>query len=183
MTSALTDRFGGRRRPRIVLLLACVLALNTADTGVVGAIVQELRHSLDIGNTQVGVLTAAPAAIGAVATVPVGHLTDRVARVPLLAGSIVLWSLAMIVGGMAGSYEWLLVSRVALGAVTATAGPTVASLIGDLFPPEERAATWGRILAGELVGLRMHSGMWPRVPASKAAMRSMAPAIACTAPL
>lgn len=153
MTSALTDRFGGRRRPRIVLLLACVLALNTADTGVVGAIVQELRHSLDIGNTKVGVLTAAPAAIGAVATVPVGHLTDRVARVPLLAGSIVLWSLAMIVGGMAGSYEWLLVSRVALGAVTATAGPTVASLIGDLFPPEERAATWGRILAGELVGV------------------------------
>ncbi|NVI90259.1 MFS transporter [Actinomadura sp. BRA 177] len=153
MTSALTDRLGGRRRARIVLLLACVLALNTADTGVVGAIVQELRTSLHIGNTQVGILTAAPAAVGAVATLPVGQLTDRVPRVPLLAGSILLWSLAMIVGGLASSYEWLLASRVALGAVTATAGPTVASLIGDLFPPEERAGTWGRILAGELVGV------------------------------
>ncbi|WP_179271424.1 MFS transporter [Actinomadura meyerae] len=151
--SALADRLGGRRRARIVVLLGCVLALNTADTGVVGAIVQELRHSLDIGNTQVGILTAAPAAVGAVATLPVGQLTDRVPRVPLLAGSIVLWSVAMIVGGLATSYEWLLASRVALGAVTATAGPTVASLIGDLFPPEERGATWGRILAGELVGV------------------------------
>ncbi|MGW5411722.1 MFS transporter [Actinomadura geliboluensis] len=151
--SALADRLGGRRRARIVVLLACVLALNTADTGVVGAIVQELRRSLHIGNTQVGILTAAPAAVGAIATLPVGQLTDRVPRVPLLAGSIALWSLAMIVGGLASSYEWLLASRVALGAVTATAGPTVASLIGDLFPPEERAGTWGRILAGELVGV------------------------------
>ncbi len=87
------------------------------------------------------------------ATLPVGQLTDRVPRVPLLAGSILLWSLAMIVGGLASSYEWLLASRVALGAVTATAGPTVASLIGDLFPPEERAGTWGRILVSELVGV------------------------------
>ncbi|WP_067793408.1 MFS transporter [Actinomadura formosensis] len=158
MTTVLTSRLGGRRlggarQTRVVVLLACVLALNTADTGVVGAIVQELRHSLHIDNTQVGILTAAPAAVGAVATVPVGQLTDRMPRVPLLAGSIMLWSLAMIVGGLAQSYVWLLSSRVALGAVTATAGPTVASLIGDLFPPEERAGTWGRILAGELAGL------------------------------
>ncbi|MEV4004844.1 MFS transporter [Actinomadura sp. NPDC049753] len=153
ISTALADRLGGRRRARVVVLMACVLALNAADTGVIGAIVHELRTSLHIGNTQVGVLTAAPAAVGAVATVPVGQLTDRVRRVPLLAGSVVLWSAAMVLGGLAESYEWLLASRVALGAVTATAGPTVASLIGDLFPPEERAATYGRILAGELVGV------------------------------
>ncbi|MGI5205065.1 MFS transporter [Spirillospora sp. CA-108201] len=153
MGTALADRLGGGRRARVVVLMGAVLALNAADTGVIGAIVHELRSSLHIGNTQVGVLTAAPAAVGAVATLPVGQLTDRVRRVPLLAGSVVLWSVAMVVGGLAGSYEWLLASRVALGAVTATAGPTVASLIGDLFPPEERAATYGRVLAGELVGI------------------------------
>ncbi|TYB48966.1 MFS transporter [Actinomadura chibensis] len=146
-------RSGGDRRARVVVLLACVLALNAADTGVIGAIVHELRHSLHIGNTKVGVLTAAPAAVGAVATLPVGYLTDRVPRVPLLAGSVVLWSLAMIVGGVATSFEWLLCSRIALGAVTATAGPTVASLIGDYFPTAERAGMYGRVLAGELVGV------------------------------
>lgn len=153
VAAALVKRLGGPRRARIIVLLACVLALNAADTGVIGAIVQQLRTSLHIDNTQVGVLTSVPAAVGAVATLPVGQLTDRVPRVPLLAGSIVLWSLAMVAGGLAGSYEWLLASRVVLGAVTATAGPTVASLIGDLFPPGERAGTWGRILAGELIGV------------------------------
>ncbi|GAA2133638.1 hypothetical protein GCM10009727_27060 [Actinomadura napierensis] len=149
---ALTRRLGGPRQARVVLLLACVLALNTADSGVIGAIVEELRRSLHINNTEVGVLTAAPSLVGAVATVPVGMLTDRVPRVPLLAGSIMLWSAAMVVGGLATSYDWLLTSRVALGAVTATAGPTVASLTGDLFPHQERAGVYGRILAGELVG-------------------------------
>lgn len=149
---AVTRRLGGPRQARIVLLLACVLALNTADSGVIGAIVEQLRTSLHIDNTQVGVLTAAPALVGAVATVPVGMLTDRVPRVPLLAGSILLWSAAMVVGGLATSYDWLLTSRVALGAVTATAGPTVASLTGDLFPNQERAGIYGRILAGELIG-------------------------------
>ena len=153
MRPALTGRPAGDRRGGVVLLLGCVLALNAADPGVIGSIVAELRHSLHIGNTQVWVLTAVPAAAGAVGTIPVGYLTDRVPRVPLLAASVVLWSLAMIAGGLAGSYEWLLASRVALGAVTATAGPTVASLIGDYFPTAERASAYGRILAGELVGV------------------------------
>jgi predicted MFS family arabinose efflux permease len=146
-------RASRRARPEgPVLLLACVLALNAADTGVIGSVVGQLRHSLHIGNTQVGILTGIPALVGALTTVPVGHLADRVRRVPLLAGSIVLWSGAMVAGGLADSYLWLLVSRVALGSVTATAGPTVASLTGDLFPAGRRAAVYGRILAGEMVG-------------------------------
>jgi MFS family permease len=36
--------------------------------------------------------------------------------------------------------------------VTATSGPTVASLVGDFFPPAERAKIWGLILTGELLG-------------------------------
>ena len=39
-----------------------------------------------------------------------------------------------------------------LGAVTAAAGPLVASLIGDYFLPAERGRIYGFILAGELIG-------------------------------
>jgi len=41
---------------------------------------------------------------------------------------------------------------VALGAVTAAAGPIVASLIGDWFPSSERGRIYGYILTGELLG-------------------------------
>ncbi len=46
----------------------------------------------------------------------------------------------------------LLATRVALGAVTATAGPAVASLTGDLFGAQERSRIYGMILTGELLG-------------------------------
>jgi sugar phosphate permease len=44
------------------------------------------------------------------------------------------------------------VARLALGAVTAAAGPIVASLVGDYFAASERGRIYGVILAGELVG-------------------------------
>jgi MFS family permease len=46
----------------------------------------------------------------------------------------------------------LLLTRIALGGATATAGPVVSSLVGDYFPPQERGRVYGLILAGELVG-------------------------------
>jgi MFS family permease len=58
----------------------------------------------------------------------------------------------MVASALAPSFLGLLMTRVALGAVTATSGPTVASLIGDFFLARERARMWGLILTGELLG-------------------------------
>jgi MFS family permease len=41
---------------------------------------------------------------------------------------------------------------VALDAAVAAAGPVVASLVGDLFTPTDRARAYSRILTGELAG-------------------------------
>jgi MFS family permease len=42
--------------------------------------------------------------------------------------------------------------RTGLGIVSAVAGPSIASLIGDYFPEHERGRIYGYILSGELVG-------------------------------
>ncbi|WP_433436199.1 MFS transporter [Nonomuraea sp. CA-141351] len=133
-------------------MLACVLALVTADQGTVGAVGVEIKQSLGITNTELGSLTAVSSAAGALAVLPVGVLTDRVRRVRFLTGCIALWSLAMLVGGLADSLSWLLLSRVAVGALTAAAGPTVVSLVGDFFPAAERGRIYGFILSGEMLG-------------------------------
>jgi MFS family permease len=64
----------------------------------------------------------------------------------------VLWAVAMLWGATASSFGELLLSRLALGAVTAAAGPIVASLVGDYFPSRERGRIYSFILTGELVG-------------------------------
>jgi len=90
--------------------------------------------------------------VGALFTLPVGAVVDRAHRVRLLWASIVLWGVAQFASGLSPSYTVFLITRVALGGVTATAGPTVASLTGDLFPAGERGKMYGFILTGEVLG-------------------------------
>jgi MFS family permease len=136
----------------VIVVFAGVQALASADQATVGAVAPQLEQSLHISNGEIGLTAAVAALAGAVGTVPVGVLTDRTNRTRLLAASIVVWSAAMLASALAPSFLGLLLTRVALGAVTATSGPTVASLIGDFFPARERARIWGLILSGELIG-------------------------------
>lgn len=142
----------GPGRMKVIVLLACVLMLSSADLGTVGAVATELEHSLRISNTELGLIAAVSALAGAVGTVPIGVLTDRMNRINLLSGSLLLWSAAMLASALAPSYPVLVLTRVALGAVTATSGPTLASLTGDYFAARHRAKVWGMILTGELLG-------------------------------
>ncbi len=148
----LTAALGGAERTRVIVVLACVLGLSGADAATVGASATELRHGLHITNTDIGLLVAVTSLVGAVATLPFGILADRVRRTWTLGGAIVLWGAAMLWSATASSFGELLVTRLFLGAVTAAAGPLVASLVGDYFASSERGRVYGFILTGELLG-------------------------------
>jgi MFS family permease len=149
---AVADRLGGAERSRVVVLLASVLALASADAATVGAAAIQLRADLGISNTDVGLLVTVTSLVAAAASLPFGVLADRVKRTRLLGGAIVLWGAAMLWSATASSFGDLLLARVFLGAVTAAAGPVVASLVGDWFAPSERGRIYGYITAGELIG-------------------------------
>jgi len=143
---------GGPARLRVIVLLASVLALDSADKATIGATAVQLEQQLHINNTQIGLLVTVSTGVGAIATLPIGALTDRVNRTRLLSGAIVVWSAAMLLSGASNSFLMLLITRLALGVVIATAAPVVASLTGDLFPAAERGRIYGFILTGELIG-------------------------------
>jgi MFS family permease len=148
----LTHTLGGAERTRVVLVLAAVLGLSAADASTVGASATELRHGLHITNTDIGLLVAVTSLVGAVATLPFGVLADRVKRTWTLGFAILLWAAAMLWSAAVTSFGELLLARLFLGAVTAAAGPLVASLVGDYFAGSERGRIYGFVLAGELVG-------------------------------
>ena len=145
-------RVGGPARTRVVILFAIVLALNGADASTVGAIAPQLESSLHINNTDLGLLSSISLLVGALFTIPIGMLVDRTKRMPLLAFSVVLWSVASLLSAFAGSFSSLLLTRLALGAVAGTAGPAISSLSGDFFAPHERGRIWSYILVGEAAG-------------------------------
>jgi predicted MFS family arabinose efflux permease len=155
-TQRLFGRFaammGGPARTRVIVILAAVLGLNSADLGAVGALANQLEQSLGISHTRLGLLATVSSAVGAIATIPVGVLADRSQRVRLLVITIGAWSAAMVASGLAVSYLWLLVSRLVLGIALGAANPIIASLTGDLFPPADRARVFGWILTGDVIG-------------------------------
>jgi MFS family permease len=143
---------GGAERTRVVVLLASVLALSSADATTVGAAATPLRNALGISNTDIGLLVTVTSLVAALASLPFGVLADRVRRTSTLGVVIALWGGAMIWSATVPTFGQLLLTRVVLGGVTAAAGPFVASLVGDYFPSYERGRIYGYILAGELVG-------------------------------
>jgi MFS family permease len=149
---ALERTLGGAERTRVIVLLAAVLALSSADAATVGAAATPLRHALGISNTDIGLLVTVTSLVAAIASLPFGVLADRVRRTWTLGAAIVLWGAAMIWSATASTFGQLLVTRMLLGAVTAAAGPLVASLVGDYFGAAERGRIYGYILAGEVAG-------------------------------
>ncbi|MBY8882306.1 MFS transporter, partial [Actinacidiphila acidipaludis] len=171
---------GAERQLRAVLMLAAVLSLDGADKGTLAVNAASLEHAFGVGHTELGLLASISSLTGAAFTLPVGVLTDRMVRVRLLGGSIVIWALVTLLSGAATTYVWLLAARALLGAVTATAGPTVASLVGDYFPMSRRARLYGYVLVGEFAGTGLglavttvvssllswrYAVAWPAVPA------------------
>jgi predicted MFS family arabinose efflux permease len=148
----LSAAVGGPARARVVVLLASVLGLNSADSGAVGALADQLEQGLGINHTRLGLLATVSSAVGVAAALPVGVLADRSRRVRILVVVVAAWSVAMVAGGLATSYTWLLLSRLVLGVAAGAASPVIASLIGDLFPPADRARILGLILSGEVIG-------------------------------
>ncbi|HEY4237322.1 MAG TPA: MFS transporter, partial [Gaiellaceae bacterium] len=148
----LTVALGGAERTRVIIVLAAILGLSGADAATVGASASELRSGLHITNTDIGLLVAVSSLVGAFASLPFGVLADRVTRTRILGLTIVTWGAAMLWSATASDFTELLWTRLFLGAVTASAGPMVASLVGDWFGSWERGRIYGVILAGEYVG-------------------------------
>jgi MFS family permease len=151
--AGLLQRAGGAARLRVIVLLISVLALSGADTGTISSVSVNLERAFGVSNTGIGLLLSLVLLTGAAGTLPAGVLTDKVNRTRMLGYSIGLWAAATVASALATSFTWLLVARVLLGIVTATAGSSVASLTGDYFPPAERGRVWGWILSGEVLGL------------------------------
>jgi hypothetical protein len=72
-----TRALGGVGPARVVVVVSAVGGLASADVATVGASASQLRESLQITNTDVGLLAAVSSPVGAMAPVPLGMLADR----------------------------------------------------------------------------------------------------------
>lgn len=130
----------GWRSHGLLLLLALVFADNFVGRQILAVMVEPIKAEFGVGDTAIGLISGlAFAAVYALMGLPAGRLVDRMPRVRLLALSCLLWALATIACGWAGSFVALAVARMLVAISESPTTSASLSLIADLYPPQRRS--------------------------------------------
>lgn len=118
-----------------VLALMLVYIVSYIDRQVLTIVVDPLKKSLAIGDTEIGLLQGILfSSVLMVAAVPMSYLVDNFNRVRVLISCIVFWSLATLYCGFATNFWELMAGRIGLAVAEAVVPMAAMSVIGDLFP-------------------------------------------------
>lgn len=130
----------GWRAHGLLLLLAMVFADNFVGRQILAVMIEPVKAEFGVGDTAMGLISGlAFAAVYAVMGLPAGRLVDRLSRTRLLAASCLLWALATMACGVAGSFVLLAVARMLVAVSESPTTSASLSLIADLYPPQRRS--------------------------------------------
>ncbi|MEO1657728.1 MAG: MFS transporter [Pseudomonadota bacterium] len=117
----------------LALLIGAAI-LSFIDRQILSLLVDPIKQDLEISDTQIGLLQGlAFALFYGLAAIPFGWLADRKSRKWIITGGVLFWSLMTAVSGLARSFGQLFAMRLGVGLGEATLGPSVHSMISDLF--------------------------------------------------
>ena len=156
-----TEVISTRQKNYTLFVLVLVFTSSHVDRQIMGILGQPIKESLQISDTQLGLLTGIMFAVFyATLGMPMAMWADRRNRRNLISFSVFLWSGMTALCGAAASFTQLLLLRIGVGVGEAGSNPPSHSIIADLYPKEQRATAmaifgtginWG-ILIGFLVG-------------------------------
>jgi predicted MFS family arabinose efflux permease len=136
-----------------LLILFAINTLNFFDRQLLGALGEPVRKEFHLSDTALGLLGTVFTLMYAVVGLPLGRLSDRWLRTRLVAIGTVFWSVLTAATGIAQGYTQLFISRLGVGVGEAVCAPAGQSLIGDFFPPQQRARAMGVFMLGLPAGL------------------------------
>jgi MFS family permease len=137
----------------VVLLLALASIVSQYDRTVVNLMVEPLKRTFVLNDTQFGLLqTAAFGIFYVLACIPIGRLADIYQRRVILGVCLGAFSLFAMASGLARSYLQLFLTRIGVGIGEASVTPAGFSMMSDLFPPERLGRPLGAFMMSAPVG-------------------------------
>ena len=136
-----------------LFLLFAINLLNFFDRQLLGALAEPIRLEFHLNDAALGLLGSIFTVIYAFVGLPLGTLSDKWYRNRLIALGTLFWSLLTAATGFAQNYAQIFIARLGVGVGEATCAPAGQSLIGDLFPPTQRAKAMGVFMLGLPAGI------------------------------
>jgi len=137
---------------RLLAVLALINFVNFADRQVLNPLVPLLRQHFGVSDAQLGSLQMVLLVVLALASIPSGFLADRFNEPKIIAGGVLLWSVAAIGSGLAPTFAVLFFARGMVGIGEAAYAPAAQSLISDSFRKENRALAQSIFASGMILG-------------------------------
>lgn len=120
-------------------VLTVVLTFNGLDRVALGVVLQAIKGDFDLSDTQLGLLGGIGFALFySIMGLPIARWADRGNRVTIIASACALWSGAVALSALAGSFAQLLLIRMAVAVGEAGCVPPSFSLIASYFNRVER---------------------------------------------
>jgi MFS family permease len=134
-------------------VLAVITTFALLDQNILGLLIQQIKTDFELSDSQAGLLLGPTQALFyALVAVPFSRYIDRWTRKWIMAGGLIVWSLATAATGLAQSFSQLFVARVAVGAGEAFNGPTAYSITADLFSRERLPRAVSALQIGSVAG-------------------------------
>ena len=125
---------------RGVALLMAALFMSYIDRSILGLLVEPVKASLHLSDTQIGLVQGPAFGIFLTLVVfPAGWMVDRMNRLRLVAAGLALWSTMTALTGFCTNFGQLVLMRMGVAVGEATLTPAAPSLIVDEFPPNSRS--------------------------------------------
>ncbi|MFW9787006.1 MAG: MFS transporter [Candidatus Thorarchaeota archaeon] len=135
-----------------VWMLAISLSILQVGFGIVTPIFPYYIESLGMAGIELGVLAASFAIARIILAGPMGRLSDRVGRKPVLILSLFGFALSNIVYAFAYNVIVMLSARALEGAVSAGFFPAANAFVSDVTTPKNRGTAMGYLSMGNMVG-------------------------------
>jgi ABC-type branched-subunit amino acid transport system ATPase component/predicted MFS family arabinose efflux permease len=125
------------------LVLTMLNSLDELEGAAINVLAPEIRETFGISQGAIVFISTASAAFFVLGAVPMGWLSDRVKRVPLVGISSLFFSFFVFLSGLATSAFMLFWTRFGTGIAKANTIPVHQSLIADNYPIAVRARLSG----------------------------------------
>jgi MFS family permease len=123
----------------MLILLMVILAFNYVDRLALGLVLQDIKASFHLSDTQLGLLSGiAFALFYSLMGIPIARWADRGNRKLIISVTTGLWSIAVSLCGFTANFVQLLLARVGVAVGEAGCMPPAHSLIAAYFSRAER---------------------------------------------
>lgn len=137
----------------VAALLAAAYTLAFIDRQILNLLIDPIRETLDISDTEVAVLQGAAFSSAYILFTPLfGRLADRGNRSRILLLGTFVWCLCTLGCGLSNTFAALFVFRFGVGAAEASVSPVAWSLLADYFSSDKLPRALSIYMLGPYVG-------------------------------